>query len=240
MKNLKIARVNKNYTQQKLANLCNISLPTYSRYETGTSSPDLKTVLKLAKILDTSPAFIAGFTDDYDYIPTQIDHDNQLIKEDWKSKFIKNFDFISSTYPYYLRYVFTKIPYGIPLNSIDNKFINEDQQILEFNSNYFDKDHDIFAFTYQENNMVPYIKKNCIIVARTNTSFENNDLVVVHIHHNDATVRQIKKINGKIYLSTPERENIPFEISEDNSIEIAGVIIRIIENLKPINYFKEF
>ena len=42
------------YTQQQIADILNCSRSTYTYYETGKSSPDLPTLVKLAKILNVS------------------------------------------------------------------------------------------------------------------------------------------------------------------------------------------
>lgn len=51
---LKYFRKKKGYTQTELAKLLNIKQSTYSGYETNYSEPDLKTLITLADIYDTS------------------------------------------------------------------------------------------------------------------------------------------------------------------------------------------
>ena len=51
---LRELRVKSGYTQQQIADILNCSRSTYTYYETGKSSPDLPTLVKLAKILNVS------------------------------------------------------------------------------------------------------------------------------------------------------------------------------------------
>lgn len=51
---LKIARLNMNYTQQQVADLMGITKSTYCGYETGKRQPDVAKIKQLAKILQTS------------------------------------------------------------------------------------------------------------------------------------------------------------------------------------------
>ena len=51
---LRELRVKSGYTQQQIADILNCSRSTYTYYETGKSSPDLSTLVKLAKILNVS------------------------------------------------------------------------------------------------------------------------------------------------------------------------------------------
>lgn len=54
MKNLKLIREQKGYTQKEFANLCNIAPSTYNQYETGKRQPDIETLLQIANALETS------------------------------------------------------------------------------------------------------------------------------------------------------------------------------------------
>ena len=57
----------KNLTQEELANMCDVSLKTISRYESGQSKPRYrKTYGALAKALDTSHDYLV--TDEEDFI----------------------------------------------------------------------------------------------------------------------------------------------------------------------------
>ncbi|MDR1241085.1 MAG: helix-turn-helix domain-containing protein [Oscillospiraceae bacterium] len=51
---LKKLRENSGYTQQQVANALNLERSTYSYYETGKTTPDINTVIKLAKIFNVS------------------------------------------------------------------------------------------------------------------------------------------------------------------------------------------
>lgn len=51
---LKKARLNKNYTQQQVADLMKITKSTYCGYETGKRQPDVAKIKQLASILNTS------------------------------------------------------------------------------------------------------------------------------------------------------------------------------------------
>lgn len=51
---LKMARLNMNYTQQQVADLMGIAKSTYCGYETGKRQPDVEKIKKLACILQTS------------------------------------------------------------------------------------------------------------------------------------------------------------------------------------------
>lgn len=61
---LKMARLNMNYTQQQVADLMGIAKSTYCGYETGKRQPDVEKIKLLARILQTSGDTLleTGFT----------------------------------------------------------------------------------------------------------------------------------------------------------------------------------
>lgn len=61
-KSAKIRRLQKNISQEKLAELCGISLASITRFETGRGNISLQNLLSILKVLDMSDAFKAIFT----------------------------------------------------------------------------------------------------------------------------------------------------------------------------------
>lgn len=55
---LKKLRENCGFTQQQVADTLNIDRSTYAYYETGKTTPDINTIIKLAKIYNVSYAEI--------------------------------------------------------------------------------------------------------------------------------------------------------------------------------------
>ena len=52
------------YSQEELAELLNVSVITISRWENGVMEPTAKNVSKLARLLETTAAYLLGDTDD--------------------------------------------------------------------------------------------------------------------------------------------------------------------------------
>ncbi|MBP3854358.1 MAG: helix-turn-helix transcriptional regulator [Ruminiclostridium sp.] len=59
--NLKIARENKRYTQQYVADVLSISRSNIGKYETGTLEPNLETIGQLAELYQVSTDWLFGF-----------------------------------------------------------------------------------------------------------------------------------------------------------------------------------
>ena len=65
---LKSARISKNYTQKDMAERLGTTQGAYQKWESGGREPNLETIVKLAKILDTSTDVLLGITTNEDEI----------------------------------------------------------------------------------------------------------------------------------------------------------------------------
>lgn len=61
---IKDLREDEDKTQQEIAELLNMHLTTYRRYETGEREPPFKFMISLSKLYDVSLDYIAGLTND--------------------------------------------------------------------------------------------------------------------------------------------------------------------------------
>jgi len=234
MERLKQLRKDKNLTQEEIAKLINISTPTYNRYENGKSELMISDVERLAKVFDVSPSYIAGWSDDYEKTPRSIKNIDLNHIENWKARFFKDFDYKASNYSTIIKNVYVHIPFGIPLNSIENKYISRFLPQISI-SGYMDEENsEIFVMEHSKPNLHPVISEGTILVCKTNMHISNNDFVIVHIDGNAAEAKQYKIIGGRQYLTELTPDNIPIELSETEDIQIVGVVLQAINYLNPI------
>ena len=64
MKNIKLIRVTKDYTQLKVQMDTGISQSTISKYESGEAVPTVDNLMMLAKYYNTSPDYLMDLTDE--------------------------------------------------------------------------------------------------------------------------------------------------------------------------------
>lgn len=57
-KRLRAMRMDRKFTQQKIADMMDITLNTYQKYEQGTRQPSLEMLVKLADVLDVSTDYL--------------------------------------------------------------------------------------------------------------------------------------------------------------------------------------
>lgn len=63
MNNLKLLRTQKGLSQQKLADMLNVSQQSIYKYENDLSEPDIQTLKEISHIFNTSIDYIVGNTD---------------------------------------------------------------------------------------------------------------------------------------------------------------------------------
>lgn len=86
MERLKTARKRTGKTQNEVAAYIEISRSAYSNYETGNREPDIETLKKLSKFLDTSVSYLLGETD----VPTCTENGKPELSEDDVTAWIEN------------------------------------------------------------------------------------------------------------------------------------------------------
>lgn len=61
---LKYLRLSYNYTQEKIAKLCNVDQTTYSLWERKKTQPSIENIIKLSNFYKVSPSYILGIEDE--------------------------------------------------------------------------------------------------------------------------------------------------------------------------------
>lgn len=88
---LKKARINKNFTQEYLAEMLNVSQKTYSNFENDRSKPGFSQVEEMAKVLDVSVLdFLTG--DSVTINSTNGDHSGFIYQNQLPEKLIEQYE----------------------------------------------------------------------------------------------------------------------------------------------------
>ena len=96
-KRIKELRKEKHLTQQKLADLINVTKVSICCYEKGTRTPNLETFIDLVNVLDTTPDYLLGrdikvvSEEDEDYHVVLPKEDIQIINEIRKNDKLINY-----------------------------------------------------------------------------------------------------------------------------------------------------
>lgn len=90
---LKKARINKNFTQEYLAEMLNISQKTYSNFENDKSKPGFSQVEEMAKVLDVSVLdFLSGDGLSFNYDNTHGGNNGFIYQNQLPEKLIEQYE----------------------------------------------------------------------------------------------------------------------------------------------------
>lgn len=203
---LKETRIYRGYTQQEVANKLNLSVQAYSHYETGRRKPDYKTLKKLADFFNVSIDYLLG-------------------RENVESiKLDRNVVQIP---------VFGEIPAGIPIEMIEDSFIED---IEEIDANLCRGDNHFFGLKIKGDSMFPKFEDGDIVIFKQQDTCENGDFCAVSINHTECTFKKVLKKESGITLMplNPDYEPIFFTNEEvaDLPITILGVVKEVRRSFK--------
>lgn len=235
MERLRKLRKNRHLTQQQIAEFSGLNVQTYARIEKSNDNVDLHMLKRLAEILDVNPAYLAGFTDSrIDPLKTLTDADlTEAEQFEWKSKFLRDFEYRTSGLTRTFKNVYSGIPYGVPLKSISSKYINKDLPSIQIDTSEDPVNGETFFFKYLNGNLHPFIQIGDILFCQSTKEYENNDFLVVYINREDAIIKQVKIYKKHAYLVDPLINDVGIEI--DNTVEIVGVVLRSHRIFKSVN-----
>lgn len=60
MINLKLARIKRGYTREEISKICGVCVSTVSRWETGSITPPVQALIKLADLFNVSIDYLVG------------------------------------------------------------------------------------------------------------------------------------------------------------------------------------
>lgn len=218
---LKKARKDSGLSQVDLACTLNVAQSTVANWEAGKRTPDLDMIEEIAKCLNVSPAWLAGYTDDpINYndpdliagLPQEIiRHFNGDIKKAYKAEQAINDDRAKEVYPisqnreFLLKDESSNIAavinsdniYRIPVfESVSAGFgAYASDEIMDYIpvmiKNPYDVD-DTIAIKVKGDSMYPKIEDGDIIIVRKQTSVDSGDIAVLLMDGDEGLVKKVE------------------------------------------------
>lgn len=217
MRNLKTIRKSKNITQKQVADYLHMSESTYCLYEKGSRTPTPDTVSKLADYFKVSTDYLLGRTDEIEIKPYE---DN--VKE------YANACFIDYTNEKIVRLpILGGVSAGLPELAIQ-EFDEYEYAILPKNA----RDEDYFWLRVKGDSMEPTLFNNYFVLVQTNAAVKNNDVAVVALNGDEATIKRYKyKPDGSSWLYADNKKYLPIKLTVELRPNIIGKVVKFMGNL---------
>lgn len=204
------ARISKGLSAEKLAKLVGVSKTTIYRYEKGQiEKMPMQILTKLAKVLNISPAFIAGIDSEPSLSKTISNNKINILPS--KIKMVP---------------ILGEIACGEPITTTENVegYLEEPEDALPRGS--------VFYLKAKGRSMEPTIPNGANVLIRQQPNVEENEIAAVLVNSDtEATLKRVK-YQKDIIILVPDNSNYdPIIVNQENPARILGKAIRFTTNL---------
>ena len=192
---IKARREQLQMTQEELAKKIGYkSKTTITKIENGTNDIVQSKVCDFAKALNTTPAYLMGWEDLEQLTPK------------------------SNGYPTVRIPVLGDVAAGVPILA--------QQDIIGYEDIPADmaKTGEYFGLKIKGDSMEPKIHDNDIVIVKSMSDAENNDIVIAMIN-NEATCKRLHKYSNSVVLTAINSDYKPIEVTPDENIQILGKVV---------------
>lgn len=208
--NVKHLRIEKNISQQNLADKIGVDRSTVSRIENGEIETTIDNAIKIANVLNVSLS---------DLVSRDLRIDN--------AELIKDVPVETFKIP-----VLGKIPAGIPFEAIEDKFTLDYEEIPK---EWLKGGKQYFALKLDGDSMEPSYHDKDIVIFQKASNCESGQDVCIKINGFDATFKRIKKQeNGIMVIPLNENNSSGFSTTFYTNDDIINKPIEIIGIAKQI------
>ena len=192
---IKARREQLQMTQEELAKKIGYkSKTTITKIENGTNDIVQSKVCDFAKALNTTPAYLMGW-------------------EDLEQPTPKSNGYSTVRIP-----VLGDVAAGVPILA--------QQDIIGYEDIPADmaKTGEYFGLKIKGDSMEPKIHDNDIVIVKSMSDAENNDIVIAMIN-NEATCKRLHKYSNSVVLTAINSDYKPIEVTPDENIQILGKVV---------------
>ena len=194
-KRIKTAREKAGYSQDDLARKLGYkNRSSIARIENGLSEIGVSKIKEFADILNVTPTYILGTEDIEQPIPK------------------------SNGYPTVRIPVLGDVAAGVPILAQQDIVGYED---IPAN---MAKTGEYFGLKIKGDSMEPKIHDNDIVIVKSMSDAENNDIVIAMIN-NEATCKRLHKYSNSVVLTAINPDYKPIEVTPDENIQILGKVV---------------
>ena len=192
---IKKKRIESGFRQVDFANKIDVSKQTLYKYENNIiTNIPSDKIEAISKVLNLSPMYIMGWEDLEQPIPK------------------------SNGYPTVRIPVLGDVAAGVPILA--------QQDIIGYEDIPSDmaKTGEYFGLKIKGDSMEPKIHDNDIVIVKSMSDAENNDIVIAMIN-NEATCKRLHKYSNSVVLTAINSDYKPIEVTPDENIQILGKVV---------------
>ncbi len=192
---IKKKRIESGFSQVDFANKIDVSKQTLYKYENNIiTNIPSDKIEAISKVLNLSPMYIMGWEEPEQHTPK------------------------SNGYPTIRIPVLGDVAAGVPILA--------QQDIIGYEDIPADmaKTGEYFGLKIKGDSMEPKIHDNDIVIVKSMSDAENNDIVIAMIN-NEATCKRLHKYSNSVVLTAINSDYKPIEVTPDENIQILGKVV---------------
>lgn len=210
-KKLKEALIKKQMSQKELADKMGVNKSTITRYIKDKSAVSNTKIVEIANILNISPSdLFSNYKEEHPiYKGVSLE---EIIDEDDEFEKIP---------------LLGEVAAGVPIYMDDdlNDYITVDKK-------YIQSGYDYFCLTIRGDSMYPILMNKDIVLVRSQSTCNSNDIAIVSVDNETATAKYVYKHKNKLELRPANPNYIPLVFSKDEvntRVRIVGVVKQLLE-----------
>ena len=205
MNRLKELRKKEGLTLSKLSEMTHIAINTLNQYELGKREPSFDILLLLADTFGVSTDYLMGRKIDDNLLGAQL------------------------TRPVVKVPVFGTIPAGIPIEMIEDTFIEDEEEIP---AEWLKGGHKFFCLKVRGESMMPRFEDGDTLILKQQEDCENGDYCAVSINHTECTFKKVLKKAEGITLQPLNPAFEPMFFSNKEVKELPITILGVVKEVR--------
>lgn len=210
-KKLKEALIKKQMSQKELADKMGVNKSTITRYIKDKSAVSNTKIVEIANILNISPSdLFSNYKEEHPiYKGVSLE---EIIDEDDEFEKIP---------------LLGEVAAGVPIYMDDdlNDYITVDKK-------YIQSGYDYFCLTIRGDSMYPILMNKDIVLVRSQSTCNSNDIAIVSVDNETATAKYVYKHKDKLELRPANPNYIPLVFPKDEvntRVRIVGVVKHLLD-----------
>ena len=205
MNKFKELRKKMNLTQVEFAEKINVDQSTISKWEQDKAIPDIQTLSSLASFFNVSIDYLMGRSPDKNVLGLQLNRSVVKIP------------------------VYGTIPAGVPIEMIDDSFIEDEEEIP---AEWLNTGNEFFALKVKGNSMMPKFEDGDILILKKQDNCESGAFCAVSINHTECTFKKVLKNTNGITLMPLNPEFDPIFFTNQQVIDLPVTILGVVREVR--------
>lgn len=115
---------------------------------------------------------------------------------------------------------------GVPIEAIE-RYPDDDDNWEQLDEEMLNDGYEYFALRIKGESMLPRISDGDVVIVRKQPTVENDEIAVVKVDGEDATVKRVRKTADGVWLLPTNPAYTPMFYSKDQDVSVLGKVVEL-------------